>query len=119
MAVSAAAFQLGRRRALSVAGGRAGQRNLHSRPVYHGVLTALWCGIPALVLMLLWLALEGTVITGMVVAGLPEQLQALPSDRLGLVVNDIRNTVAGNRFGGEPDRVIVAAAQHYADLQSR
>ena len=116
---SAVAFHVGRRRALSVAGGASGQRNLHSRPVYHGFLTALWCGIPALVLLVLWLALENTIITGMVVSGLPSEIQALPADRLGLVVNDIRNTVAGNRFGGEPAPAIVAAAQRYTAFKAQ
>jgi hypothetical protein len=36
------------------------------------------------------------IITGLVVSGLPDEIQALPDGRLNLMVNDIRNLVSGN-----------------------
>jgi phosphate transport system permease protein len=48
LALSTAAYGLGRRRALRQ---RAGGRKLHSLPGYYGVYVALWCAIPALLVL--------------------------------------------------------------------
>jgi phosphate transport system permease protein len=115
LALSSLAYALGRRRALVLAGGT--PRILHSRPRYYGALTALWCAIPAVLVLVLWKALESTVLTGLVVGGLPQEMQALPPERLGLLINDIRNLVGGNIVGGEVNATMRAAADHYAELQ--
>ncbi|MBW2442878.1 MAG: phosphate ABC transporter permease subunit PstC [Deltaproteobacteria bacterium] len=117
LALSALGYYIGRRRAFSVAGDAANIKNLHSRPTYYGSLTALWCGIPTLVLFGFWLAFESTIITQLVVADLPEALRNLPEARLNLVVNDIRNLISGNIVSGEIDPVMQAAADHYRSLQ--
>ena len=49
-----AAFQLGRRRSLQLSGDHI--RNLHSLPNHYGFYAALWCGIPALVILGIWQA---------------------------------------------------------------
>ena len=113
--VSAVGYQLGRRRALSVAGGNI--RNLHSLPGYYGYYTALWCGIPALLIFGLWLALEPAVITHFVVANLPPETRELGPDRLNLVINDIKNLVHGNIVSREVDANLQAAADHYRNLK--
>ncbi|MGD8272244.1 MAG: phosphate ABC transporter permease family protein, partial [Desulfobacterales bacterium] len=48
LALSSLGYYIGRRRAFAVAGDAASVKKLHSRPTYYGALTALWCGIPAL-----------------------------------------------------------------------
>ncbi len=111
-------YRLGSRRALTLAENTGGARTLHSRPVYYGMLTALWCALPALILYSVWLAGESTIITDMVVSRLPEDLQALPKDRLNLIMNDIRNLVGGNIMAGEHSPAIQAAADHYRHLRS-
>jgi len=116
--LSSVAYYLGRRRAFSVAGDSAGVRNLHSRPTYYGTLTALWCGIPALLVFAFWLAFEDSVITHLVVADLPDRIRSLPPDRLNLVVNDIRNLVSGNIVSGDIDATMQAAAAHYSRLSA-
>ena len=62
LALSTFAYYLGRRRAFAVAGEAGGIKYLHSRPTYYGALTALWCGIPALLLFGIWLAFEDKII---------------------------------------------------------
>ena len=109
-------YYLGRRRALAIAGGNI--RELHSLPSYYAVTTALWCGIPALVVLLLWLGFESTIITQLVVAGLPQEVQNLPQEHLTLRVNDIRNLVDGNIVFGEAGSTTRAAAEHYRNLQN-
>ena len=50
LGLSAAAYFFGRRRAFTVAPEGKKIKNLHSRPAYYGMLTALWCAIPALII---------------------------------------------------------------------
>jgi phosphate transport system permease protein len=116
--LSSVAYYLGRRRAFAVAGKVGGIRYLHSRPTYYGALTALWCGIPALLIFGLWLAFEDKIITNLVVSGLPQAIRTLPENRLNLVVNDIRNLVSGNIVAGEVTAVIQAAAEYYRSLKA-
>jgi phosphate transport system permease protein len=118
LGLSALAYYVGRRRAFAVAGGGAGIKHLHSRPVYYGALTAVWCGIPALLLFGFWLMFESSIITHLVVADLPEAIQNLPEARINLIVNDIKNLVSGNIVSGEVDPVMQAAADHYRSLQA-
>ncbi len=115
LALSAVAYYLGRQRSLVVAGGRI--RNLHSLPSYYGVYTLFWCGIPALVLFALWMMFQDTIIQGLVISGLPSDIQALPSTELNLFMNNLQNMVSGNIVSGEIDETMKNAAAHYQSLQ--
>ncbi len=64
--------------------------SLHSLPRYYGYYTALWAGIPSLLLLLLWLMLENTVIDYMLSQQIPESMQA---EDMSLVLNNIRRTL--------------------------
>jgi phosphate transport system permease protein len=116
--LSAGGYYVGRRRAFAVAGGPSGIKSLHSRPTYYGALAALWCGIPALLLFGFWQFFEGSVITQLVIAGLPPEIQNLPESRLNLILNDIRNLVSGNIVSRDPGPAMKAAADHYRRLQT-
>jgi phosphate transport system permease protein len=116
--LSAAAFQLGKKKAFRVAEGAGGAAHLHSRPIYYGALTALWCGLPALLLFCFWQFSESAIITHLVVADLPDKIRALPADRLNLVVNDLRNAVHGNVVSGEIKSEMQQAVDHYRSLQA-
>jgi len=118
LALSLAGYYLGRRRAFAVAGSPSQVKELHSRPTYYGALTALWCGIPALLVFGFWLAFEDTIITQLVVAQFPEELHRLPAAKLNLIVNNVRNLVSGNITSGEIDATMQAAADHYRQLQT-
>jgi phosphate transport system permease protein len=116
LGLTSAAYYLGRRRAVAVVGGAQRTRELHSRPTYYGTYTALWCALPALLVLGAWLALESSVVSQLVVAGLPEEIRSLPPERLGLVLNDVRNLVQGNIVSGQVDGAMQAAADHYLSL---
>jgi phosphate transport system permease protein len=118
LVLSSVAYYLGRRRAFAVAGGADNIKHLHSRPTYYGTMTAIWCGIPALILFGFWLAFQSGIITQLVVADLPEEIRNLPADRLNLVVNDIKNLVNGNIVSGKINPTMQAAADHYRSLQA-
>ena len=111
------AYWTGRSRALAVVGGARGMRNLHSLPSYYGTLTALWCALPALVVLGLWLVFQDSLIMGLVKQHLPVSAAALNSSELGLVLNDVRNVVAGNISAESARPEVQAAAQEYIRLR--
>jgi phosphate transport system permease protein len=114
----ALAYHFGRRRALVSVGGGAGVRQLHSLPSYYGFYAALWAGLPALLVAAVWLFFEGTVITAMVVEGLPAELKDVPPAQLGLLVNDITNLANGNIVSAQVDVEMQRAADHMNELRS-
>ena len=114
--LSAGAYYAGRRRAFAVAGGHI--RNLHSLPSFYGFYAALWCGLPALVVLALWAVAQPGFLVDWVVAGLPPELRDLPPDRLNLVVNDLKNLVGGNFVSSASDPVMQAAANRYQQLRA-
>ena len=91
-------------------------RNLHSLPGYHGLYTALWAAVPALLLLAVGVTLQGPVITRIVVADLPREVRDLPPERLNLVINDIRNLASGN-IASRKSPAMIAAADRYVRLQ--
>ncbi|MBS1223006.1 MAG: phosphate transporter permease [Proteobacteria bacterium] len=113
--LSIGGYYVGRKRAFAVAGGHI--RNLHSLPSFYGSYTALWCGLPALIVFAAWATLQPNIIINLVVAGMPPELRDLPPDRLNLVVNDLKNLVSGNIVSSAPDPAMLEAANHYRNLR--
>lgn len=114
--LSVGGYFLGRRKALLVGRRGEGVRNMHSKPVYYGALTGLWCGIPALIIVAIWLAVGPNVVMDLVVESLPPEIRDLPEDRLNLVINNIHNLVSGNIISGEKSPMLKAAADQYHRL---
>ncbi|MFO7324763.1 MAG: phosphate ABC transporter permease subunit PstC [Pseudomonadota bacterium] len=116
-AMAVLGYLLGKYRALATVGGGRGIRRLHSLPSYYGLLAALWCALPCLVVLVAWLALEERILGSLVVAGMGEAAPADPV-ALGLLVNDVRNVLSGAVPAGLAEPGVRAAAAHYARLQS-
>jgi phosphate transport system permease protein len=116
LVLTSISYYLGQKRSLAVARGQI--RNLHSLPSYYGFYAALWCGLPALLIFVLWVVFGPTLLTQLVVASLPPEIQALPSEKLALLMNNIKNLVQGNIVSETPDPVMQAAADHYRRLQT-
>jgi phosphate transport system permease protein len=113
----AAAYHVGRKRAIRVVGGSDRINRLHSLPAYYGYYAALWVGLPALVLLLLWTGLQDQIITQLMVAELPPAMtEDISAGRIGLIVNDIKNLATGNITSGEITPAVQAAADHYQRL---
>jgi phosphate transport system permease protein len=82
----------------------------HSLPGYHGAFVAVWVGIPALILLLLWMAAQGSVIDNLLLATLAPEMTATASQaQINLLLSEIKNVAAGRIFA-EPAPAIVAAA---------
>ena len=114
LALTYLGFKMGRARAVTASEGRLSV--LHSLPAYHGLFVAIWCGIPSFLLVALWVILEPSIVTGLVVSDLPQNMQNLSEARLNLLLNDIRNIATGNIASGEPEPAIIAAAERYNGL---
>ncbi len=110
--LASVAFVQGKRRALAVA---AGER-LHSRPWYHGMLVALWCLIPGLLIYLLWVFFADSILTRLALQELPREMLARGAAQKTLLVNDLHNLVAGHVAARDIDPVLQQAADHYRAL---
>ena len=102
-------------------GNRAGKRfaadGAHSLPSYHGAFVAVWVGVPALILVMLWLMFQNSVIDGLLIRSLPDEITAAASPaQLDLYLSEIYN-VAGGLLFGEPRPEIIAAAERYTRWQ--
>ena len=93
--LSLASYRIGSRKAIAVAGGHSSVRNLHSLPGYYGLLMALWCAGPALVVVGAAQLLGDRVVMSMALRSMPADVQALPEAERGLLANDIRNLHSG------------------------
>ena len=113
LVISVGAYFCGTAHANSVAEASGGMRALHSLPSHYGMLTALSCAIPALLVFTLWLILEGPIVTSLVVKSLPVELQQLSTNRLSLVLNEVRNIVFSGFAAQNADPAIQAAADLY------
>ncbi|WP_143558450.1 phosphate ABC transporter permease subunit PstC [Solemya velum gill symbiont] len=110
-------YVLGKKRALASVDGWSGIRHLHSLPSYYGFYAALWAGLPAFLVLVLWNGFQDTFIMDLVVSGLPQELQKLEEAPLSLVINDIKNLAAGDVVSADSE-AIQAAAAHYSSLQA-
>lgn len=118
LGLSSLAYYFARRRSVAVVGGARGIPQLHSLPGYYGLHAALWAMLPALLVLGIWIAGQDSVVTGLVVAQMPAQMQTLPSSELGLIVNNVKNLATGNIVSGEVTPVLQQAADHYTHLQN-
>ncbi len=92
-ALAATGYWLGRSRSLALVGGGRGIRRLHSLPRYYGLLAALWCGLPCLVVLAGWLAFQDRILTSLVLSGIGGA--GADPGQAGLLMNDVHNVLAG------------------------
>lgn len=122
VAIAFAAFYVGRGRSVALVGGPRHGTRLHSLPGYYGYFTAMWCLLPALAVLLLWMLAEPRVIVALIIKGLPEAQQVLSAGEINLLVNNIQNLAAGDAISGDVDSVLSDAAlrfQEYSVLSRR
>jgi phosphate transport system permease protein len=115
-AMAVLGYWLGKYRSLALVGGGRGIRQLHSLPRYYGLLTALWCALPCLAVLLIWITGQESLITTLVTRGLGS---AAPQDAagLGLMMNDVRNLVAGDVSADSVSDAARLAAVEYQRLR--
>ena len=114
-ALCALSFYFGRQRAVALSGGR--YSNLHSLPAHYGTYVALWCGLPALLLLLVWHSLQGSIIEAMIISELPAEITG-DAGQLSLALNSISLIAAGNGQHLNVVPEVVDAGQRLANLQA-
>jgi len=120
LVLSLVAFMQGKRKAIALSGphgGRSRNKKLHSLPGYYGLLTALWCLLPALAIIGIWSACSGTILTTLTLQTLPPSMQGLPPDQRNLLVNDLHNLVAGHVAPRDIKPLLQQAADRYLEMQ--
>ena len=110
--ISLSGFYLGRNQALNLRS----QTKLHSLPQYHGYFIAIWCGIPTILLILLWIALEPVLLGSLIRSYLESQSGGLTPTDYVIMTEKIRNLAAGVALGTQ-DPLILETAERMRSLQ--
>ena len=103
-------YYLGKKKSLALAEPLGGTRHLHSLPFYYGMRAAIWCGLPALALLVIWLMFDEPLISALVLSSLPEALQPTTVAEHNLTVNQIENLASGALSSDSANPALVAAA---------
>ena len=84
---------------------------MHSLTGYHGMYSALLVGLPGVIVILVWLIVQGPMVDRSVMGGLPAgTLDGLDTGAVALVLAEIQSIARGQIFG-TPDAWKVAAAE--------
>ena len=110
--ISLSGFYLGRKQASNLRS----QTKLHSLPQYHGYFIALWCGIPTILLILLWTALEPVLLGSLIRSYLESQSGGLTPTDYVIMTEEVRNLAAGVALGTQ-DPLILETAERMRSLQ--
>ena len=110
--ISLSGFYLGRNQASNLRS----QTKLHSLPQYHGYFIALWCGIPTILLILLWTALEPVLLGSLIRNHLESQSGGLTPTDYVIMTEEVRNLAAGVALGTQ-DPLILETAEWMRSLQ--
>lgn len=115
----ALAYHFGLSRSKSIAGKGNNSKSLHSRPGYYGSLVALWCGLPALFILLIWTIAEPSVIRHVVMGALPADVAAnTNSVQLDILIERLKNIASGYGVTDTPVAYELAAAQELKQVQA-
>lgn len=91
---------------------------MHSLPSHYGSLMALWTGVPALALMLIWSLLQGPVIDRLLVEQLPAEIQQGEAAQIQLTLSKVHNLASGaDLLAADP--TLTPAVNHLAALNER
>ncbi|QIE44504.1 phosphate ABC transporter permease subunit PstC [Pseudohalocynthiibacter aestuariivivens] len=102
----------------AAAGIRNGGARLHSLMRFHGFYSLLMILVPTLVLILLWLVLQGTVIDAILKSDISDRLEGLGTGEVQLIVAEIKSIAIGNIFG-TPEQWKLDAAERYVAANAR
>lgn len=117
LALIAVAYQLGLKKSRQLAGEGNSSVSLHSRPGYYGVLVAMWCGMPAFLILAIWNLLQPTFLHQAVFNQVPASVLLNLDDASKTVLLDRVQAIATGF--GVTDQVMpyeLKAAQQYAQF---
>lgn len=117
IALAVVAYGLGYFRSRSLAMPLGGIRHLKSLPGYYGVRAAVWCGLPALIILALWAMFEGKVIQMIVIGSLPPDAVPDSAGRASLMMSEIANVANGSLPPAMVDGPVAQSADLFKALQ--
>ena len=90
---------------------RSGGTRMHSLSGFHGMYSALVVGLPGLLLLIIWMIVQGPVTENMMMSGLPDgSLDGLDPGQIALIRSEILQISNGTIFG-TPDQWKLDAAE--------
>lgn len=113
----AGAYYLGRRRSLALARPLGGIRHLHSLPFYYAMRAAIWCALPAMVVLVGWLVFAEGIIQSLIMDNLPATLQPDSDSARNLLRNKIANVTSGALPTDAVAPAVAQAAQRLGQLR--
>lgn len=118
LALIAIAYQIGLRKSRSLAGKGNNTAVLHSRPGYYGSLVALWCGIPAFLILIVWNLVEPSVLQHLILKNIPANVAAsLDTAGVDVLVDRIKAIASGFGVTDTPAAYEVAAAEQLSKFE--
>lgn len=113
------AYGLGYARSRALAMPLGGVRHLKSLPGYYGVRAAVWCGLPALIILASWAAFESKVIQLLVIGSLPPDIIPDSAGEASLLMSRIGNVANGSLPPAMVDGPVAQAAELLKSLQAQ
>ena len=118
LALVAVAYQIGLRKSLSLSGKGNNSAILHSRPGYYGALVALWCGIPAFLILLVWNIVEPSILQHYILQYVPATIASgLDEAGVNVLVDRVQAIASGFGVTDTPAAYELAAAQQLSNIQ--
>ena len=118
LALVAVAYQIGLRKSLSLSGKGNNSAILHSRPGYYGALVALWCGIPAFLILLVWNIVEPSILQHYILQNVPATIASgLDEAGVNVLVDRVQAIASGFGVTDTPAAYELAAAQQLSNIQ--
>ena len=119
LALVAIAYQIGLRKSRNLAGMGNNSATLHSRPGYYGALVALWCGIPAFLILIIWNMVEPSVLQHIIFNNIPASVSAtLDAAGRDVLIDRVQAIASGFGVTDKPAAYEIAAAQQLAKFES-
>jgi len=119
LALIAIAYQIGLSKSRKLAGQGNNSAMLHSRPGYYGALVALWCGLPAFLILMAWNIVEPGLLEQVVIKHLPHDvLTHLDQASLSVVIDRVEALASGFGVSDQPAAYELAAAEQLAKFST-
>ena len=90
---------------------------INALPNYYGYYLALWCALPALIILLFWSIFEPAIIKYLISQTLIQNDLNYSSEQLNLLYQKIRSLYEGN-FSGTLTEEIKIGVKNYENLQT-
>lgn len=103
------AYVIGQQRSLRMGLALGGVYKLHSLPFYYGMLAAICCGVPALLLAGIWLLAGDSINVSLSLAQAPDSWSQLTHSEQALLLNTVKNIAAGQSVVGQPADIVQMA----------